>query len=161
LVGSTDEYDRFGQLDRFVRDVINLYKNGDRSKLYSLAKYKSWDDAYYQNVNNRAFRHISKMLESNYSEKDWREASRNYKKGASGSFHTLGKLQDSKNHEFESVMIAPAIIEQVHATHNASNTKDRKKMLLKLTSQLYLGTTRTKKNLSVPVEIREFIEDLD
>lgn len=160
LAGEGKAYRLIGSmpaLSRFVHDCHKLYSQNVPSRHFSLVNYKSWQGAWYKNKDNRAFRQITKTFENGYTDKDWEKTKSMHSEQAS---YVVGLYEDSRNNEFNAVMLAPSIIERVTAfTSKKANIKS-KKALSELSSKLYLGTTRTKQKLYAPVELRDFIEEI-
>lgn len=145
-------------LSRFVSDSLSLYRSNTPSRHFTLLNYKSWSDAWFQLGKNRAFRQVSRVFESGYSEADWKTTEALYSTQAR---YVVGMYEDSRNQEFNAVMLAPSIVEHLREVSSSQKERSRKTIVSELASKLYLGTTRTKQKLYAPIELREFIEELN
>lgn len=157
--GEGAEYRLIGSLtslSRFVNDSLRLYKSNTPSNHFSLINLKNWSHAWQKNEKNRAFRQISRVFESGYTDEDWQVTQAKHNPDAE---YVLGLYENARNQEFDTVMLAPSIVERMKEVFN-EDRKPTVSAMTELSSKLYLGTTRTRQKLYAPIELRDFIEEL-
>lgn len=145
-----------GALDQFVRGCLQLYREAKPSRTFGLSQYGHWDAVLKHNQSNRAVRAINTLLDKGYNLANWEKTKALITH--SGKY-VVGLFENSRNHEFDSVMLAPAIVNRIYdvrATRD-SHHPDAKAMRGALASKLYLGITRSRHTLIVPQTLEEFI----
>lgn len=91
------------------------------------------------------------MLRSGYSTEDWMKTSNRFvKQGLHG--YALGLIEDARNREFDAVMLAPELIDQVWNAERAA--------LAAAGSAVYVAVTRARRQLIVPERLRNWIEEI-
>lgn len=148
------EFKLFGNinaLDDFVIGCINLYHSSTQAKVHALIEYKTWHGAQTANHKNRSFLAIEKMLERGYNLSNWKIARNCINDNAS---YAVGLFDNAKNHQFKSVMIARNIVDYIK-----QNEVGNRKMLYKVISRIYLGLTRSEREVIAPAGLQEVFED--
>lgn len=138
-------------LKMFVSDCIDLYLHGTRPRHGALFRFKDWNavERYYHN--NQSFQKVDRLLRRNYQHADWERTSAKFTRNSPQSY-LLGRVEDVRNHEFESVMIIPEVVsplsQPLHEDIGA------------IGSTIYVAVTRAKQRLIVPEELRSRIEEI-
>lgn len=144
------------QLDQFVHGCIRLYRENRPAKVIALGRYNNWSSVMSQNGRHRSVKHINRLFERGYKADNWE---RTKKLQSESAKYVIGLFQNARNHEFDSVMLAPAIIHQLYNVKKsmASETRDAKMARSTLASRLYLGITRSRHTLILPQSFEEFM----
>lgn len=147
------------QLDTFAQACISLYRDKTPSKVIGLSQLYSWDDVLGHHARHRSVQHINKLFEKGYKKDHWLEAKSLQSKKAK---YVIGLYQNSRNNEFDSVMLAPAIIGQLYDVKRnmANQSKEALAGRSALSSRLYLGITRSQHTLILPQSFEEFMHFL-
>lgn len=148
-------------LNSFVEDVLKLKKFGMRPTHWSIVKFSSWASMVKAFEDNTGFQKILKMLDRNYSVTDWQKVMTFHKtseKTQKKALYVLGKAEDSRNREYDRLMLTPDIINlAVVGNLKEDGSKARQAKLL---SQLYVAVTRVKFVLMAPIELRHWVEEV-
>lgn len=138
-------------LDIFVKDCIELHRHGTRPRHGELFRFGSWDALANRHHDNGGFQRIDRMLRSGYSTEDWMKTSNRFvKHGQQG--YALGLIEDARNREFDAVMLAPELIDQVWNAERGA--------LAVAGSAVYVAVTRARHKLIVPERLRNWIEEI-
>jgi hypothetical protein len=138
-------------LDIFVKDCIELHRHGTRPRHGELFRFGSWDALASRHHDNGGFQRIERMLRSGYSTEDWMKTSNRFvKHGLRG--YALGLIEDVRNREFDSVMLAPELVDHAWNAERAA--------LAAAGSALYVAVTRARRQLIVPERLRNWIEEI-
>jgi len=138
-------------LDAFVKDCIELHRHGSRPRHPELFRFGSWEALAKRHYANSGFQRIERMLGSGYGGDDWmRTSARLVKHSAQG--YALGLIEDVRNREFETVMLAPEVVDRVWGTERDT--------LAAAGSALYVAVTRAQRHLIVPERLRNWIEEI-
>lgn len=138
-------------LDIFVKDCIELHRHGSRPRHGELFRFGSWEALANRYHDNGGFQRIDRMLRSGYSTEDWMKTSNRFvKQGLHG--YALGLIEDARNREFDAVMLAPELIDQVWNAERAA--------LAAAGSAVYVAVTRARRQLIVPERLRNWIEEI-
>ena len=143
-------------LDQFVTGCIQLFREGKPSRTFGLSQYSNWDAVLMNNQRNRAVKAINTLLEKGYKVENWKRTKALITR--SGGY-VVGLFENSRNHEFDRVMMAPAIVNRIYdvrATRDSYHP-DAKAIRGALASRLYLGITRSRHTLIVPQSLEEFM----
>jgi len=148
-------------LNMFVNDCIELYLSQFRphcDKIQprhgELFRFKSWDevaDYYDKKQNNQSFQHIDQMLKKGYQYEDWSKTSAKFIRGSSHSY-SLGKIEDARNHEFQTVMVIPEVVSPAWQA--------KQENIAAVGSSIYVAVTRAKQSLILPEGLRNWIEEI-
>lgn len=136
-------------LDNFVSAVLNLKEKGIKPRHGALKKFDTWDSLIEGYKKNRSFNKIFEMLDRGYTSENWAEAKSMHKQSV-GNHYTVVRATDSRNHEFDCVMLTPDLIDLI--------SSERKKGVAKRNSALYVAVTRVKHVLIAPIAFRHWIE---
>lgn len=146
------------ELGRFVRGCIDFFQGKTVTNVYQFGRYKTWTELMHNLQGNRSMVHINKLMEKGYSLSDW-----NKTEGlqTADARYVLGLYQNSRNHEFDSVMLAPAVIRKLYAARATQGANDKSSIALRsdLSSRLYLGITRSRHKLILPETFREIMQN--
>ena len=138
-------------LSIFVNDCIELYRRGTQARHGELFRFKDWDAVVSHYRGNQSFQAIDQMLRRGYQYGDWEKTSANFTESKARSY-LLGRIEDVRNHEFQTVMIVPEVISPVWQ----AKSEDR----AAVSSAIYVAVTRAKHTLIVPHELRDWIEEI-
>ncbi|ABA88050.1 hypothetical protein Pcar_0793 [Syntrophotalea carbinolica DSM 2380] len=135
----------------FVSDVLSLKNFGICPTHRDLRKFWKWSELvdYFQNQGNSSFKGIYKMLERGYAAKDWAMA--RSKITEVDNSYAVGRAEDSRNMEFNRLMLAPDTVDVLW--------DEEQKSYAKASSALYVAITRTKHVLLAPIALQEWIEE--
>lgn len=134
-----------------IEGCLDLFRLGKRSNHPFLFRYPTWDSLANAQSSNQAFVRIQRMLEKGYSPEDF-ENSFSAMVTPDKARIILGKVQDSKNMEFDSVLLAPELLTNLDSASTpwAQATK---------LSQIYTGGSRARFELVVPGYLKDWLED--
>jgi len=139
-------------LNMFVDDCIELYRpRGVRARHWELFRFKDWDEVASHYHNNQSFQNIDQMLRKGYQYKDWEKTSAQFAVNSSRSY-LLGRIEDVRNHEFQSVLITPEVVSPVWQA--------KQEDIGVASSAIYVAVTRAKHSLIVPQALRSWIEEI-
>ena len=146
--GSVDLMSERQELDRFVKDCIELHANGTRARHLDLLRFDTWTDAAEHHADNPGFQRIDRLLARGYGYRDWsRTYARLAERGASA--HSVGLVGNALNREFDTVMLAPGVVGDAHVRSRAA-----------FGSAMYVALTRARRRLIVPETLRSWIEEV-
>jgi hypothetical protein len=136
-------------LNIFVEDFIELKQHGSGARHRALFGFRSWNDVVDRYRARGGVERIDKMLRDGYSTKDWQQtAAKLGKRTTSG--YALGSIEDVRNREFPSVMLAPDIVDWVRDTRDIAPAA----------SAVYVAVTRAQRRLIIPRRLRSWIEEI-
>lgn len=138
-------------LNMFVSDCIELYRNNIQPRHGELFRFKNWDDLAKQYQNNQSFQKIDQMLGQGYQHKDWGKTLAKFTENNSDTY-LLGRIEDVRNHEFSVVMVIPEVVSPVWQI-TPENTGA-------INSAIYVAVTRAKQQLILPEELRNWTEEI-
>jgi hypothetical protein len=138
-------------LDRFVTDCIDFFYGYAQPRHMELLGFSSWDKLVERYHKNQSFQKVHRMLCNNYSQKIWRENSDKFFRDIPQAY-SLGRVEDIRNHEFDSVMLLPDMINRAWFA-NSENKAARY-------SSVYVAITRARRQLILPENLRSWIEEL-
>jgi len=139
-------------LNTFVSDCIDLYRHGTLPRHVELAGFRDWNVVARRYYNNsQSFQQIDRMLRNNYRHEDWRETSAKFSRGDS-QYYSLGRIADTRNHEFQTVMIIPEVVSPVWQADSEKLTT--------VSAAIYVAVTRAKECLILPEGLRNWIEEI-
>lgn len=142
---------------KFVAESLQLFRNGIPSRMFVLSKFKNWNDAWNALHKNQAFVRVTRMFEKGFQYSDWEETK---KLNSKSGYYVIGRYEEARGHEYNTVLLAPSIIRQLASLQNKNaTTQSLKSSRYELSSKLYLGITRTKTKLYAPEQLRSYIED--
>lgn len=147
-------------LTNFAKAVIDL-KAGRQTSHWALSKYPAWQHlASDLHSKNMAFRKIADWFDRGYEIKELHMALLRYYQeslfaGKKPTTHVIGLAEQSKNHEFDRIYLTPDIVSLVEGEKALSMVKASMKR-----SILYIAATRGKHEVSAPIELREWIEEV-
>ncbi|HCC82266.1 MULTISPECIES: AAA family ATPase [unclassified Methylophaga] len=147
------------QLDQFAQGCIRLYREKKSVRVIGLSNYNDWNDVLNQNSRHRSVAHLTKLFEKGYKTENWQKTKSLQSHSAQ---YVIGLFQNARNHEFDSVMLAPAIIQQLYDVKRSMSiqSKENKAARSSLASRLYLGVTRSRHRLILPQSFEEFMHFL-
>ncbi|HWK72974.1 MAG TPA: AAA family ATPase [Povalibacter sp.] len=138
-------------LDAFVKDCIELHRHGTRPRHPELFRFGSWQALASRHYANSGFQRIDRMLGNGYGSDDWtRTSAKLVKHNPQG--YALGLIDDVRNREFETVMLAPEVVDRVWGAERVA--------LAAAGSALYVAITRAQRRLIVPERLRNWIEEI-
>lgn len=135
----------------FVTDLVELYRNKSRPRHRELFRFATWDALANYHEKRRGFKRIDAMLRKGFSLKDWANTSARFF-GKSTSGYALGLISDVRNREFESVMLAPDVIDWAR---QASKEQEPE-----VASAFYVAVTRAGRELLLPELIESWIAEV-
>ena len=138
-------------LNVFVSDFVELYWERTVARHRELFYFANWAEVMSRYRKRGTVERVDGMLRDGYARKDWektfaRLAAR--RKEATG--YSLGLIEDVRNREFPSVMLAPDIVDWVRSIDDVART----------TSAVYVAVTRAKRHLFVPKGLRKWTQDI-
>lgn len=153
LLGSIDA------LSDFVRGCIKLYQDNERTRVISLSRYRNWSSVMQAHPTHQAVDYINKRFTTGYKLENWVAAQKAHN---SRSEYVIGLYQNSRNHEFDRVMLAPAVVSKLKVVKELinSNSPEAKAARADFSSRLYLGITRSREALILPSEFADFMHFL-
>ena len=107
--------------------------------MYALAKY------YH---NRHGFERIESLLRRGFGAKDWLNTSAKFAEQRTSGF-ALGLIKDVRNREFDSVMLAPDVIDWATDTRTVPSAESA--------STVYVATTRVQHRLLIPERLGSLI----
>jgi hypothetical protein len=141
---------RESELTAFVEGVVKLKQNNIRPSHRLLYRFGDWDSLVEAYEHNMSFLRIVALLDKNYSLDDWMTSKKLMVNDGTAAY-TLGMASDSRNMEFNRLMLTPDIV---------SLTGGKRFELSKLRSTLYVAITRVKYELLAPISLREWVEEI-
>ena len=138
---------------RFAVDLIELRNNGTRPRHGLLFRYTSWDQLQSAEsaAGNKSFERIARRLEKGLSAEQFKELfNRTGINTTSG--YRLALVNEVRNMEFDSVMLAPDLLPRPEAMSNTNRAK--------LLSAIYTGASRTRHELIIPGYLTDWVVDL-
>jgi hypothetical protein len=128
-------------LNMFVNDCIELFQRGTRPRHGELFRFESWEAVAMSWSSNKGFQRIDRMLKKAYSYEDWINTSGRFA-ASSTTGYALGLVADVRNLEFESVMLAPELGEDIWENQGAVRAA--------AASATYVAVTRARRHLIIP-----------
>lgn len=137
-----------GGLDMFVNDCIELYERGTRPRHGELFRFGTWEALASRYGNRQGFLHIDRMLQKGYTYRDWlKTSSRFVERNERG--YSLGVIEDLRNREFDTVMLAPDVVDSVWDVKRAT--------FAAAGSSVYVAVTRARRRLIAPERLRSWV----
>ena len=133
----------------FVQGIIGLYHEGKRPMAPELFRYPTWDALSQDKQAMKAFGRVEHLLKRGYSYADF-NAGLNKMVAAQNASYLLGQADDSKNMEFDRVMLTPEMFSKV--TNRA--------WLQTSLSRIYVASSRARNQLIVPGYMRDWVADV-
>jgi hypothetical protein len=138
-------------LNMFVNDCIELYRHGTRPRHGELFRFSSWEAVKHRHHAIHGLQRIDRMLEKGYDGKDWATTlTKLSRRSATGS--AVGLIEDVRNREFDTVMLAPDVIEGSWGTAPGVPAA--------ISSAIYVAVTRARRRLIIPERLRNWIEEI-
>jgi hypothetical protein len=138
------------RLGMFVSDCIELHRHGIRPRHGALYRHGSWESLAAAHGDNAGFRRIDRMLAKGYTAKDWARTLERAKGGARAPL--LGMVEDVRNREFGSVMLAPDVADWAWSTRQSERAEAG--------SAIYVAVTRARETLYLPRRLEAWLKDL-
>jgi len=138
------------QFQAFTEGLMDLYHRGIRSSHSSLFRYPDWSSLQGEAENIRAFQRVHTMLEKGYDRQRFADSLKNIVPIAKARY-VLGRVEDARNLEFQSVMLTPELL----PSKKTANSQYYANAL----SQLYMGASRARNRLIVPGYMRDALKD--
>jgi len=135
----------------FVTDLVELYQNDVTPRHRKLFRFKSWRALAEHYHSRRGFERIDATLRRGFGIKDWAKTSTKFA-GQSTSGYALGLISDVRNREFESVMLAPDVLDWARDAGSKARAES--------VSAVYVAVTRARQRLIVPKRLRSWIEEI-
>lgn len=136
-------------LRMFVEDLVELYQHESRPRHRELFRFTSWQGLGGHFHRRRDFQRIDALLKRGFDLEAWaRTSARCNAQSTSG--YALGLISDALNREFQTVMLAPDIVERSWGGRNAAPAL----------SAAYVAVTRARRRLIVPRELNRWIADI-
>jgi hypothetical protein len=132
----------------FVNDCIELYRHGATPRHDELFQFSSWDALAKHYHNRRGFERIESLLRRGFSANDWLNTSAKFTKQRESGY-ALGLIKDVRNREFESVMLAPDVVDWAQDGKGVPRAE--------AASVVYVATTRVQRRLLVPERLGNLI----
>lgn len=136
-------------LDRFVKDCIELHTRGIRARHRALLRFDSWEQVATHHHGNPGFQRVDRLLARGYGYRDWLRTYARLSRRDTGPTHSVGLIGDTLNHEFDTVMLAPSVLGDERSRRRAA-----------FGSSIYVTLTRARRRLIVPDGLRHWIEAL-
>jgi len=132
------------ELDVFVGDCIDLYKNGITPRHRELFRFTRWAEVVERYQRRSSFERIDRLLRKGYSINDWRRTKAKIVTAGipSQGHYALGLIKDVRNREFESVVVASEVVDWASDTKNVTKGQSA--------SAVYVAATRARSQLAVP-----------
>jgi hypothetical protein len=138
------------ELNVFVIDCIELYRNGITPRHIELFRFTRWEAVAESYHSRRGFERIDNLLRRGYSINDWlRTKAKVVTPGTPGGY-ALGLIKDVRNREFKSVLIATDVIDWASDTKSVTDFQSA--------SAVYVATTRAQHQLVIPQGLTSWIE---
>ena len=138
------------RLDLFVSDCIELHRHGTRPRHGALYRHGSWKALAAAHSDNPGFRRIDRMLSKSYTARDWARTLERAQGGARAPL--LAMVEDVRNREFASVMLAPDVAEWAWRMRQSARAE--------VASALYVAVTRATQRLYLPRRLEAWIQEL-
>lgn len=141
------------QFHTFALDLIELHNHGRRPRHGMLFRHDSWDSLRQQETaaGNKAFERIARRLEKGLTAEQFDELFR--RTGTDDrSGYRLALVNEVRNLEFDSVMLAPDLLPKPQVMTEIERGK--------LLSAIYTGASRARHQIIVPGYLADWVSDL-
>nr|AAS47551.1 putative DNA helicase [symbiont bacterium of Paederus fuscipes] len=145
LTGTTE-----ANLRSFVLSCVELFRFGTAPIHSMLFRYSTWDALANAYAGHRTFRNIEAMLQRGYSSSDFERSLMLLDRSGKSSIR-LGRIDDARNMELDSVMLAPDLLTPVKSGNIDSAARTF--------TGLYTGSSRAKFELIVPGYLHDWLSD--
>ena len=137
----------------FAMDLIQLYNSGRRPRHGLLFRYGSWEKLYAAETaaGNKSFERIARRLEKGLAPEYFEELFKRTGTDTTSGYR-LALVNEVRNLEFDSVMLAPDLMPKPEAMSEA----DRGRLL----SVIYTGASRARHEVIVPGYLADWVSDL-
>ncbi|MFL1486313.1 AAA family ATPase [Marinobacter sp. LN3S78] len=138
-------------LSNLMKGCIDLYQQNTRSRHPFLFRYPDWESLARSQQSNNAFLRIARMLEKGYSHQDFENSVTSMVPLEKAKI-TLGRVEDAKNAEVDTVVLAPELLSDL-------NEENSSFQLASKLSAIYTAASRARFHLVVPGYLRDWLED--
>lgn len=138
-------------LKSLMKGCIDLFQLGIRSSHPYLFRYPSWDSLADSQQSNNAFQRIARMLKKGYTHNDFDNSFASMVPLDKAKI-TLGRVDDAKNMEVDSVVLAPELLESIDGGSTPVQLANK-------LSAIYTAASRARYELIVPGYLRDWLED--
>lgn len=133
----------------FFYDLITLYKDAVRPRHRMIFNFSTWDSLINTFGGFRPLADVQELLEKGFTYSDFQERITSYCKP--GGHIYLARIEDAKNQEFNSVLVASDLLRP--PTEGTSNN------LGTACAKLYTACSRAKYELEIPGGISDWLKD--
>lgn len=141
----------YTQFKSFAEGLVDLFHDGKRAKNSFLFRYPDWNSLQQASHRIKAFQRIEAMLRKGYTRTQL-DASLMSIVPLSKAKYLLGRVDDARNLEFQSVMLTPELIP-------TGATLKNNDYLSTAISRLYVGASRAQNRIIVPGYLRGWLQD--
>lgn len=141
----------YAQFQSFAEGLIDLFHDGVRAKNSFLFRYPDWESLQNASQNIKAFQRIESMLRKGYTRTQLDASLMNIVPLAKAKY-LLGRVDDARNLEFQSVMLTPELIPRGSTLRNDH-------FLASAVSRLYVGASRAKNRIILPGYMMDWLKD--
>ncbi|EJM07341.1 hypothetical protein PMI18_00459 [Pseudomonas sp. GM102] len=134
----------------FVLSCIELYHFGTPPLHPKLFRFSSWESLAEFFEKNQAFRNIEAMLKKGYNSRDFERSLMSLEQNGAAPIQ-LGRVEDARNMELDSVMLTPDLLTPVKKNDVTSASRTF--------SALYTGGSRARFEVIVPGYLRDWALD--
>lgn len=135
----------------FVDGLLDLYYLNHRSNYPFLFRYPDWDTLSRECHHIRAFQRIESMLAKGYDRKDFANSLAKLVPIDQARFK-LGRVDDARNYEFDSVMLTPELLVSKAKAEGGQS-------LATVLSRLYVGASRARHRIILPGHLKDWLSD--
>lgn len=141
------------QFSIFALDLIGLFNDGRRPRHGLLFRYASWEKLYAAETasGNKSLERVARRLEKGLTKESFEQLLLRIGTDRSSGYR-LGLVNEVRNMEFDSVMLAPDLLPQPRPMSDI----DRGKLL----SLIYTGASRARQEIIVPGYLADWVADL-
>lgn len=140
---------RMPEMNAFVTDCIELFRNGTRARHGELFRYSSWQAVVSMYRADPSFQRIQALLEKGYAQRDWESTQAAARRIPASDNYIISFVDTSKNHEFRRVYITDNV------GFNAQSAA-----VDNFGAAVYLAATRARAELAMPQSVRDWIEEI-
>lgn len=144
-----------GDLKWLIDDAISFYKTGDRPKHFEFSNYNSWG-AYVLSKNDPIIYRVDKILKKGYDFTDFDNALNKEVKDSWSNVYIVGRVEDSRNMEFDRVALLDDIPSGARSSSVAKSDQDKSKVV----SHIYTGISRAKHELIIPSNLDGWLDEV-
>lgn len=136
--------------NEFVQGIIGLYHKGQRSQNSMLFRYPTWESLRNETQTMKAFGRVEYLLKRGYNYEDFNSGLKKMT-GPAKATYKLGRADDARNLEFDSVMLTPELFSKI-TTPSGLQTG---------LSRIYVGASRARYRLVIPGYMKDWIKDVE